>query len=127
MALFGNSESHKRLPEYRVAALASLDLEEHMQEKPLEVNRPGHIEWIVTEDDDGYYVARGVIRIPVEMYFAPDPEGGDPEIERVVVNGKRQFDKRVGEEEEEETNYYGVDAQKARAQSFVRYRSNMNS
>ena len=126
MALFGNSESHKRLPEYRVAALASLDLEEHMQEKPFEVNRPGHIEWIVTEDEDGYYVARGAIRIPVEMYFAPSEDGGDPEIERVVVNGRRQFDKRVVEEEEETSNY-GIDEQKARAQSFVRYRSNMNS
>lgn len=97
-----------------------------MQEKPFEVNRPGHIEWIVTEDEDGYYVARGAIRIPVEMYFTPAEDGGDPEIERVVVNGRRQFDKRVVEEEEE-TNNYGIDEQKARAQSFVRYRSNMNS
>ena len=126
MALFGNNDSDRRLPEYRVAALASLDLEEHMKENPLEVARPGHIEWIVTEDDDGYYVARGAIRIPVEMYFAPKEDGSDPEIERVVVNGKRQFDMRIVEEEEVDTDY-GIDKTKARAQSFVRYHRNMNS
>lgn len=125
MALFGNSESGKRLPEYRIAALASLDLEQHMKETPLQVERPGHVEWIVTEDEDGYYVARGAIRIPVEMYFVPNEGEEDPEIERVVVNGYRKFDKRVVEEEE--SNDYGINKDAARAQSFVRYRSNMDS
>ena len=127
MALFGNSESGKRLPEYRVAALASLDLEEHMQQTPLELDRPGHIEWMVTEDDDGYLTARGAIRVPVEMYFMPAEDGGDPIIERVVINGKRQFDRRVTEEEDGEANDYGIDKMAARAQSFVRYRSNISS
>lgn len=126
MALFGNSESGKRLPEYRVAALASLDLEAHMQETPLEIDRPGHIEWMVTEDDDGYLTARGAIRIPVEMYFAPSDDGSDLELERVVINGRRKMDKRVVEEDDPAANNYGIDTTAAQAQSFVRYRSNMD-
>ena len=91
MALFGNSPTAHRLPEYRVAALASLDLEEHMKDNPLVLDRPGHIEWMVTEDEDGYLTAHGAIRVPVNIVFAPaTEEGADPEIERVIVNGKRK-------------------------------------
>lgn len=125
MALFGNSPTAHRLPEYRVAALASLDLEEHMKDKPLIVDHPGHIEWMVTEDEDGYLTAHGAIRIPVNMVFAPsEVEGEDPEIERVIINGKRKFDKRAPEEVVHDKNY-GVDVKKAQAESFVRYRKNM--
>ena len=67
MALFGNSPTAHRLPEYRVAALASLDLEEHMKDNPLVLDRPGHIEWMVTEDEDGYLTAHGAIRVPVNI------------------------------------------------------------
>lgn len=127
MALFGNSSTAFRLPEYRVAALASLDLEEHMQDKPLVIDRPGHIEWMVTEDEEGYLTAHGAIRIPVNIVFAPPTgEGKDPEIERVIVNGKRQFDRRVKEEEQHDKNY-GIDVEKARRESFARYRSNIGS
>ena len=127
MALFGNSSTAHRLPEYRVAALASLDLEEHMQEKPLVIDRPGHIEWMVTEDEDGYLVAQGAIRIPVNMIFAPPAEeGADPVIERVVVNGKRKFDARAKKEDAHDKNY-GIDVEKARVESFARYRSNIDS
>lgn len=80
MALFGNSSTAHRLPEYRVAALASLDLEEHMKDNPLVLDRPGHIEWMVTEDEDGYLTAHGAIRVPVNIVFAPaTEEGADPE------------------------------------------------
>lgn len=80
-----------RLPEYRVAALASLDLEEHMKDNPLVLDRPGHIEWMVTEDEDGYLTAHGAIRVPVNIVFAPaTEEGADRKIERVIVNGKLQ-------------------------------------
>ena len=128
MALFGNSDSGKRLPEYRVAALASLDLEEHMQENPMEIDRPGHIEWMVTEDDDGYLTARGAIRIPVEIYFKPTDDGSDPELERVVINGKRRFDSRVEEEEESAAaNNYGMDETSVLAQSHIRYRKSIES
>ncbi len=127
MALFGNSSTAHRLPEYRVAALASLDLEEHMKEKPLIVDRPGHIEWMVTEDEDGYLVAQGAIRIPVNMIFAPPAEeGADPTIERVVVNGKRKYDARAKEEDTHDKNY-GMDVEKARSESFMRYRKNIDS
>ena len=109
MALFGNSPTAHRLPEYRVAALASLDLEEHMKDNPLVLDRPGHIEWMVTEDEDGYLTAHGAIRVPVNIVFAPaTEEGADPEIERVIVNGKRKFDRRVEEEELHDKNY-GLD------------------
>jgi hypothetical protein len=126
MALFGNSPTAaQRLPEYRVAALASLDLEQHMKEKPLAVDRPGHIEWMVTEDEDGYLVAQGAIRIPVNMIFAPaQEEGGDPTIERVIINGKRKFDARAKEEDKHDKNF-GIDVEKARAESFVRYRNDI--
>ncbi|MEI3376816.1 MAG: hypothetical protein V8R08_03125 [Coriobacteriales bacterium] len=127
MALFGNSTTAHRLPEYRVAALASLDLEEHMKDSPLVLDRPGHIEWMVTEDEDGYLTAHGAIRVPVNIVFAPPAEeGADPEIERVIVNGKRKFDRRVGEEELHDKNY-GLDVTKAQAETFVRYRKNMKS
>lgn len=125
MALFGNSSTAHRLPEYRVAALASLDLEEHMQEKPLEIDRPGHIEWMVTEDEEGYLTAHGAIKIPVNIVFAPPvEEGADPEIERVIINGKRKFDRRAPEEELHDKNY-GIDVEKARAESYTRYRKNL--
>ena len=116
MALFGNSPTAHRLPEYRVAALASLDLEEHMKDNPLVLDRPGHIEWMVTEDEDGYLTAHGAIRVPVNI--------ADPEIERVIVNGKRKFDRRVEEEELHDKNY-GLDVKKAQSESFMRYRKNI--
>lgn len=127
MALFGNSSTAHRLPEYRVAALASLDLEEHMQETPLMIDRPGHIEWMVTEDEEGYLTAHGAIRIPVNMVFAPPAEeGADPMIERVIINGKRVFDARTPEEEVHDENF-GMDVRKAQAENFVRYRNNLRS
>lgn len=127
MALFGNSSTAHRLPEYRVAALASIDLEEHMQETPLVIDRPGHIEWMVTEDEEGYLTAHGAIKIPVNMVFAPATEpGADPTIERVIINGKRKFDARAKEEEQRDKNF-GMDVEKARAESFVRYRNNIES
>ena len=125
MALFGNPPTAHRLPEYRVAALASLDLEEHMKDNPLVLDRPGHIEWMVTEDEDGYLTAHGAIRVPVNIVFAPaTEEGADPEIERVIVNGKRKFDRRVEEEELHDKNY-GLDVKKAQSESFMRYRKNI--
>lgn len=125
MALFGNSDTAHRLPEYRVAAIAQLDLEKHMKETPLAVDRPGHIEWIVTEDDDGNHVAQGVIRVPVTMVFAPaEKEGEDPIIQRVIVNGKRKYDARVKEEEWHDSNY-GIDVKKAEVDSVLRYRKNI--
>lgn len=127
MALFGNSPTAHRLPEYRVAALASLDLEEYLQEKPITIDRPGHIEWMVTEDEEGYLIAQGAIRIPVDMIFAPPAtEGADPAIERIVINGKRKLDARTKEEEKHDKNF-GVDVEKARAESFVRFRKNIDS
>ena len=98
-----------------------------MADNPLIVERPGHIEWMVTEDEEGYLTAHGAIRIPVNIVFAPPAaEGLDPEIERVIVNGKRKFDKRVKEEERHVENY-GIDVDRARMESYTRYRSNMNS
>ena len=127
MALFGNSPTAHRLPEYRVAALASLDLEEYMQDNPLVIDRPGHIEWMVTEDEEGYLIAQGAIRVPVNMIFAPPAqEGADPAIERIVINGKRKYDARAKEEEKRDKNF-GVDVEKARAESFVRFRRNIDS
>lgn len=125
MALFGNSSTGHRLPEYRVAALASLDLEEHLQENPMVVDRPGHIEWMVTEDEEGYLTAHGAIKIPINIVFAPPTEeGADPEIERVIVNGKRVFDRRAPVEEKIDPNF-GIDVERARTESYTRYRNNM--
>lgn len=125
MALFGNSSTAHRLPEYRVAALASLDLEEYLQEKPLSVDRPGHIEWMVTEDEEGYLTTHGAIKIPVNIVFAPPAEeGADPVVERVIVNGKRVYDARTADEEVIDENF-GMDVRKAQAENFVRYRNNL--
>lgn len=46
------------------------------------------------------------------------------EIERVIVNGKRKFDRRVEEEELHDKNY-GLDVKKAQSESFMRYRKNI--
>ena len=109
-------------PSYRIAALATLDLDDHMEKSPVEITEPGDIKWKVTREGS-YYVARGMIEIPVEMYFLDSPESNDPVIERVVVNGKRKYDARDVPEEEEPD--YGIDKDVVQAQSFVRYKSNL--
>lgn len=110
-------------PNYRIAALATLDLDDHMDKEPVEINEPGDIRWKVVREGS-YYVARGMIEIPVEMYFVDTPEASDPIIERIVVNGKRRYDTRDVPEDEEPD--YGIDKDVVQAQSFIRYKSNMD-
>lgn len=109
-------------PNYRIAALATLDLDDHMKDNPVEITKPGDIKWDVTHEGN-YYVARGMIQIPAEMYFLDDPDSNDPIVERVVINGFRKFDARDVPEEEEPD--YGIDKDVVQAQSFVRYKSNL--
>ena len=120
-------EEHK-IPDYRVAAFASLDLKQHVSanmenfhfEKGVQ-----DIDWKV-KHEKGYYVAEGELRVPFKMYFTAQDDKEDALfVERVVCNGKRLFDARVDDEEDEDDPNFGIDMDSARAESFVRYQSNI--
>lgn len=121
------------IPAYRIIALANLDLEEHMTDHPLTISGPQRVKWDV-EETDYHYIAKGTIRIPVEIYFSK-PEGEeDPEIRRVIIAGKRKFDARLDELDEEEKaerspkkKNYGLDENKVHAETFVHYKKNLKS
>lgn len=123
----------KEIPYYRIIALANLDLEEHMKENPKMLDSPGRVKWDV-EETDYHYVAKGVIRIPVQIYFSkPENPEEDPEIRRVIVQGKREFDARLEELEDaeqfEDVNQqggkFGMDETKIEAENMSRYRKKL--
>lgn len=124
-----------KIPNYRIIALANLDLEEHLKENPRMLDSPGRVKWDV-EETDYHYVAKGVIRIPVQIYFSkPEEEDVDPEIRRVIIHGKRVFDARLEEMEDAEqfeslengsqTNKHGIDETKVQAENMSKYRKNL--
>ena len=116
------------IPDYRVAAFASLDLKEHMLEHPESFHfekQTKDIDWKVRREK-GYYIAEGELRVPVKMYFTAEDDKEDALfVERVVCAGKRLFDARVSEDEDEDDPNYGIDVDSVRAESFVRYQSNI--
>lgn len=124
----------KEIPYYRIIALANLDLEEHLKENPKMLDSPGRVKWDV-EETDYHYVAKGVIRIPVQIYFSkPDDPEEDPEIRRVIVQGKREFDARLEEldnaEQFEDVNSaangsHGMDETRVEAENVSRYRKKL--
>lgn len=123
----GKEERHG-IPDYRVAAFASLDLKQHMTdaaegfhfEKSVQ-----DIDWKV-KHEKGYYVAEGELRVPFKMYFTAEDDKEDALfVERVVCNGKRVFDARVSDDEDDEDPNFGMDVDSVRAESFVRYQSNI--
>lgn len=115
-----------KIPAYRIIALANLDLEEHMTEKPLTISGRQRVKWDV-EESEFHYIAKGTIRVPVEIYFnKPEEEDVDPEIRRVIISGKRVFDARLDEiDGEEAPKDYGIDAAKTEAELFSRLRGNL--
>ncbi len=120
-------EQHK-IPDYRVAAFASLDLKQHVSENVGNFQFEKcvqDIDWKVGHEK-GYYVAEGELRVPMKMYFTAQDDKEDALfVERVVCNGKRLFDARVDDEEDEDDPNFGIDVDSARAESFVRYQSNI--
>ena len=116
------------IPDYRVAAFASLDLKEHMEAHPdaFQFGKQAQkIDWKV-QQEKGYYVAEGVLSIPVKMFFtAKDDKEDSLTVERVVCSGKRIYDSRVDDEDEKDPNY-GMDVDSARVESFARYQSNIS-
>lgn len=120
-----------KIPAYRIIALANLDMDEHMNENPIVLKGGQRVRWEV-EETDYHYIAKGVIRVPIEIYFSkPEDPDTDPEVRRVIVAGKREFDARLSEVEEEEgkpedKKTYGIDEDAARAESFVRYKKSMS-
>lgn len=118
----------RSIPDYQIIALANLDLSEHVDENPMVLKGGQRIKWDV-EETPYHYIAKGVIRVPVEMYFSkPEDPDTEPEVRRVIVAGKREFDARLEEidEEVEEKKTYGIDESAARAESFVRYKKSMS-
>ncbi len=121
----------KKIPDYSIIALANLDLEQHMTEKPLVIEGKQRVKWDV-EEEEYHYVAKGTIHIPIEMYFSKPEEDEEPEIRRVIVAGKRKFDARLEELDEDELidkqpKDYGLDEQKVRSETFAQYKSNISS
>lgn len=120
----------RSIPDYQIIALANLDLSEHMDENPMVLKGGQRIKWDV-EETEFHYIAKGVIRIPVEIYFSkPEDPDTDPEVRRVIIAGKREFDARLEEIDEDdvksqEKKTYGIDESAARAESFVRYKKSM--
>ena len=111
-------------PEYRVAACATVDLRENMEEDPLEIITPDNITWEVEKLDDGEYVAKGNLAVPIEMKFDLEPETGRLVKQKVVIDGKKRFDAR---EQEKKTfdPLSTVNIDEARVQAYSRYRDNM--
>ena len=117
------------IPDYRVAAFASLDLKEHMEAHPDAFQFGKHaqkIDWKI-QQEKGYYVAEGDLTIPVRMFFTAEGDNEDTlAVERVVCAGKRIYDSRVDDQDESDPNF-GMDVDSARVESFVRYQNNITS
>ncbi|MGI6032384.1 MAG: hypothetical protein ACOX69_03115 [Coriobacteriales bacterium] len=123
------------IPAYQIIALANLDLEKHLEDHPLTIQGQRRVKWDV-EESEYHYIAKGTLRIPIEIYFSK-PDGDEtPEVRRVIVDGKRRFDARLEELSEDEREElereegkkqtYGVDEDKLRAENFVHYKKNIN-
>lgn len=118
------------IPAYRIAALANLELGKHLEENPHELSEVQSVEWDVSKTDYRY-VAKGEIRVPVELYFSkPDDSEEEPEVRRIIINGKREFDARLDEvddgEDKDVPASYGVDEGAARAESFSRFKKGLS-
>lgn len=124
-----------KIPNYRIVALANLDLEQYLKENPRTVDAPGEVEWEV-EETDYHYVAKGSIEIPVELYFGKtEGQDGNPEVRRVIIEGKRVFDARLDEGEDpiggsadesaRSQLTHGVDETKVQAENMNRYRKDL--
>ncbi len=113
-------------PEYRVAATATVDLREHMEKNPHKIITADNITWEVDRDEDGLYVAKGDLTVPVEMRFKLDEESGELVKQRVYVDGTKRYDAR--EHKPKDFNPLdAVDVDEARVQAFARYNKNMSS
>ena len=123
--------AENKIPAYRIIALANLDLEQHIDEKPLTITGRPHVRWEV-EETPYHYIAKGVIRTPIEIWFGKTEGDEEPEVRRVIISGKRRFDARLGEiaedapEADEGLKDYGVDKDAARAESFNRYKKTIS-
>ena len=112
-------------PEYRVAATATVDLREHMEKEPHKVITADNITWEVERDEDGLYVAKGDLTVPVEMRFKLDEETGALIKQRVYVDGTKRFDVREHKPKDFDP-LDAVDVDGARAQAINRYSKNIS-
>ncbi len=126
------SQSDKDM-QVRVGANANLDLTNFMQTHPYVLKGPGRVDWIVGRSDDDRWVASGVIRVPVEMYFkdAEDEDSAALELDRIVIDGKRQYDSRTdedlmaAEEDPGQRTVHGINVDGVNAETFVRLKKNL--
>ncbi len=109
-------------PEYRVAAHATVDMREHMKENPHKILSIDSLDWHISRDEDGYFVCKGEINIPVEMVFDIDDEGNFIK-KRVFVDGTKRFDDREKKKTFDPLDSVDVDA--ARVEAYSRYRDNI--
>lgn len=113
-------------PEYRVAATATVDLREHMEKNPHKVITADNITWEVDRDEDGLYVAKGDLTVPVEMRFKLNEETGELVKQRVVIDGTKRYDVREHKPKDFDP-LDAVDVDEARVQAFSRYNKNISS
>ncbi|MGN0073610.1 MAG: hypothetical protein ACI36W_07470 [Coriobacteriales bacterium] len=113
-------------PEYRVAACATVDLRENMEEDPLEIITPDNITWEVEKLDDGEYVAKGKLSVPIEMKFDLEPDTGRLVKQKVVIDGIKRYDIREDGIDRVFDPLDTVDVDQARAQAFNRYKNNIS-
>lgn len=113
-------------PEYRMAVCATVDLRENMDKDPLEIITSDNITWEVVRDEDGAYIARGNLSVPIEMKFDLDVESGKLVKQRVVIDGARRYDIREDGIDRVFDPLGAVNVDEARTQAFSRYRSNMS-
>lgn len=109
-------------PEYRVAAHATVDMREHMKENPHKILSIDNLDWHISRDEDGYFVCKGEINIPVEMIFDIDDEGNFIK-KRVFVDGTKRFDDREKKKTFDPLDSVDVDA--ARVEAYSRYRDSI--
>ena len=112
-------------PEYRVAAFATVDLREHMEKAPHKIITADNITWEVTKSEDGLWVAKGDLTVPVEMRFSED-EAGELHKARVVIDGTKRFDIRDHEKDQADP-LASVNVDEARVQAFTQYSKNIKS
>lgn len=112
-------------PEYRVAAHATVDLREHMKKNPHRILSIDNLTWAISRDEDGYYVCKGEINIPVEMIFDVDDEGNFIK-KRVFIDGTKRFDDRDPKVKEFDP-LDSIDVDQARIEAYSRYRSNIDT
>lgn len=112
--------------EYRAAAYAKLDAEEHISKEPIIIDTAKNITWEVEEDDDDIYVVSGTVEVPIEIRLRLDRETKEFSKTRVTVLGRRIYDERTTPEISSGP-YYGADSLREAVEARANARKNASA